>query len=121
MENGYEDRFVTFTARCLKVCEALPANRQGSIHIQDQLFRSSTSMTANYAEAQEAESRKDFIHKLKVAMKELSETRIWLKIAIQGEYIAEKKLKPLVDEAAELSRMLSAAVITARKNEHSSK
>ncbi len=55
--------------------------------LADQIFRSATSIAANYAEASESESRKDFIHKLKIAMKELSETRVWLKIIGESEYI----------------------------------
>jgi len=66
-----EDRVVKFTARCIKVCAALPDRRIGSTSLADQVFRSATSVAANYAEAEEAESRKDFIHKLKIAMKEL--------------------------------------------------
>ena len=75
-----EDRIVAFAARCVKVCAALPVKNVGSASFADQLFRSSTSVAANYAEACEAESGKDFVHKLKVSMKELSETRIWLKL-----------------------------------------
>lgn len=68
-----EDRVVKFTSRCIKVCVALPDRKIGSTSLADQVFRSATSVAANYAEAEEAESRKDFIHKLKIAMKELSE------------------------------------------------
>ena len=77
-----EDRIVAFVARCVKVCSALPVKNVGSASFADQLFRASTSIAANYAEASESESCKDFIHKLKIAMKELSETRVWLKIMV---------------------------------------
>ena len=59
--------------------EALPESRAGK-HIAGQLIRSGTSPAPNYGEAQSAESRKDFIHKLKIALKELRESMIWLKI-----------------------------------------
>lgn len=110
-----EDRIVRFAARCVKVTSALPPKAIGSSGFSDQLFRSSTSIAANYAEACEAESAKDFIHKLKVAMKELSETRIWLKLIGAVGHIESSKLDDLIAESKELSRILSASVITAKK------
>ena len=85
-----EDRMTKFAARCVKVCEALPPKRIGSMSFADQLFRSSTSVAANYAEATQSESRKDFVHKLKIALKELNESRTWLKI------IAEPDFRPAI-------------------------
>ena len=79
------------------------------------MFRSSTSIAANYAEACEAESAKDFVHKLKVAMKELSETRIWLRLIGEVDYVDKTKLADLIGESRELSRILSASVITAKR------
>ena len=114
--NDLEDRIVAFAARCVKVCAALPVKNIGSESFADQLFRSSTGIAANYAEASEAESAKDFVHKLKVSMKELSETRIWLKLIGESGYVEKSKLADLVAESWELSRILSASVITARRN-----
>jgi four helix bundle protein len=110
-----EDRIVAFAARCVKVCAALPVKNIGSANFADQLFRSSTSVAANYAEACEAESGKDFVHKLKVSMKELSETRIWLKLIGESGYVEKTKLADLISESKELSRILSASVITTKK------
>lgn len=110
-----EDRIVAFAARCVKVCAALPVKNVGSASLADQLFRSSTSVAANYAEACEAESGKDFVHKLKVSMKELSETRIWLKLIGESGYVEKTKLADLLSESKELSRILSASVITTKK------
>jgi four helix bundle protein len=114
--NSLEDRIVAFAARCVKVCAALPVKNIGSESFADQLFRSSTGIAANYAEASEAESAKDFVHKLKVSMKELSETRIWLKLIGESGYVEKTKLADLVTESWELSRILSSSVITARRN-----
>ena len=111
-----EDRIVRFASRCVNVCCALPPRKIGSSSFADQLFRSSTSVAANYAEASESESRKDFIHKIKIAMKELSETRVWLKIIGESEYIEKQKLQLLISESIELTRILSASIITARNN-----
>ena len=110
-----EDRIVAFAARCVKVCGALPVKNVGSANFADQLFRSSTSVAANYAEACEAESGKDFVHKLKVSMKELSETRIWLKLICESGYVEKVKLNDLISESKELSRIFAASVITTKK------
>ena len=110
-----EDRIVAFAARCVKVCSALPVKNVGSASFADQLFRASTGVAANYAEACEAESGKDFVHKLKIAMKELSETRIWLKLIGESGYVEKGKLADLISESKELSRILSASVITTKK------
>ena len=109
-----EDRLVCFAARCVKVCAAFSAKKLGGANIADQLFRSSTSVAANYAEASEAESRKDFVHKLKIVMKELSETRVWLKISGEVGYVAKSRLKDLIGEAEEISRILAASIISAK-------
>jgi len=110
-----EDRIVRFAARCVKVCAVLPKTAVGCGSLADQLFRSSTSIAANYAEASEAESAKDFVHKLKISMKELSETRVWLKLIGEVEYVESQKLADLVNESKELSRILSASVATTKK------
>ena len=110
-----EDRVTKFAARCVKVCEALPVKRIGSANFSDQLFRSSTSVAANYAEATQAESRKDFVHKLKIALKELTESRTWLKIIAEAGYVGKSLLAALIGESDELMRILSSSVITARR------
>lgn len=110
-----EDRITKFAARCVKVCEALPVKRVGSANFSDQLFRSSTSVAANYAEATQAESRKDFVHKLKIALKELTESRTWLKIIAEAGYVGKSSLTALIGESDELMRILSSSVITARR------
>ena len=111
---GLEERTALFAARIVNVCEAIPPGRLKSGHLKDQLFRAGTSVTANYAEAEEPESREDFVHKMKLAMKELAETRCWLRILGASGYIDAKRQEPLVEESRELSRMMGASVSTAR-------
>lgn len=65
-----EERLIQFTVRILALVEGLPATRVGN-HVAGQLVRSGTSPVANYSEAESAESRDDFVHKLKIALKEL--------------------------------------------------
>jgi len=110
-----EERIPLFAARCVNVCEAIPAKRLKAGHFKDQLFRSATSVSANYAEAEEPESRRDFVHKLKLSMKELSESRSWLRIIAASGYLDKQRLDPLIEESLELTRMLGASVATARR------
>src|SRR3989337_4495674 len=70
-------RLIDFAVRIIRTAESLPKTRAGN-HIAWQLIRCGTSPAPNYGEAQSAESRSDFIHKMKVSLKELRETRIWL-------------------------------------------
>ena len=67
-----EDRLIDFAVRIINVVEALPSSKAGN-HVAGQLIRSGTAPAPNYGEAQSAESRKDFIHKMKIALKELRE------------------------------------------------
>lgn len=110
-----EERVANFASRIIAVCDALPT-KTGSAHIKDQIFRSSTSVAANYAEASVPESRRDFVHKMNVALKELVETRMWLRIIVLREYVSEKQLVPLIHETDELAKIFHASVMTARKN-----
>ena len=80
-----EERFIDFAVTIVSVVESLPKSKAGN-HIANQLLRSGTSPAPNYGEAQSAESRPDFIHKIKISLKELRETMVWLKI------IARKRL-----------------------------
>ncbi len=89
VEFDLEERLVDFAARCIKVAQSLPRSFSGQ-HLSGQLTRSGTSPALNYGEAQGAESRKDFIHKMRVCLKELRETRICLKIIIRSEMLSEE-------------------------------
>lgn len=74
-----EERLINFAVAIVSVVESLPSSKAGN-HIANQLIRSGTSPAPNYGEAQSAESRNDFIHKMKISLKELRETLVWLKI-----------------------------------------
>src|SRR5580765_6510156 len=78
-----EERLLSYAARVGKVVDALPETRLGR-HIAGQLVRSGTSPAPNYAESCAAESKKDFVHKLGIALKELRETRVWLRLIIHA-------------------------------------
>ncbi len=112
-----EGRLVRFAIAIVTLTGQLPQNFQAK-HIATQLLRSGTAAAPNYAEARAAESRADFIHKLKIALKELNETAVWLRIlqgsfAIKADFVAR-----LVAENTELSKILVASIQTARRNEN---
>ena len=110
-----EDRLVDFAARVIDVTEALPDTR-ASRHISGQLVRCGTSPAPNYGEAQSAESRKDFIHKMKISLKELRETLVWLKIIERKGYCDSTRLEPLMSENNELISIFVKSIQTAQGN-----
>ena len=80
-------------------------------------MRSGTSPASNYGEAQGAESRSDFIHKLRISLKELRETKVWLLVIIRTEVISPKvKLLPILSENEELISILYSCIDTAQKS-----
>jgi four helix bundle protein len=110
-----EDRLLGFAARIGKVVDALPDTRL-SRHIAGQLVRSGTSPAPNYAEACAAESKKDFIHKLSIALKELRETRIWLRLIVKTGLLPLPRLTELIDEREQLNNIVGRSLITAKSN-----
>jgi len=111
-----EDRLLEFAARVGKVVDALPKSRLGS-HISGQLVRSGTSPAANYAEACAAESKRDFIHKLGIALKELRETRVWIKLILKAELLSASQMSDMLDEVSQLCNILGKSVVTAKANQ----
>lgn len=110
-----EERLINLAVSVVKLCDKLPRTAAGS-HIAGQLLRSGTSPAANYGEARGAESTKDFIHKLKLCLKELNESKIWLRIIAKSELPSGSRLEQTTQECAELSRIINASINTARKN-----
>lgn len=118
--DAMEDRFIDFAARICDVVENLPDTRKGR-HIAGQMIRSGTSPAPNYAEACAAESRADFVHKLGIVLKELRETRVWLKLAVRSKCTSSKRLQPLIDECTELMNITGKSITTAKAAETSKK
>lgn len=111
----FEERLVDFAAKIVLLTEGLPKTIAGR-HIADQLLRSGTSPAPNFSEARGAESTADFIHKLKIAIKELNETRVWLRILNKSRLRTAADPSSLLDEAGELSRIVNASIRTAKSN-----
>jgi len=107
------ERLLRYAARLGKVVDALPDTRLGR-HVAGQLVRCGTSPPANYEEACAAESRADFIHKIKVVLKELRETRGWLRLIVLTELLPEQRLSELQDEAEQLCNIFGQSVVTAK-------
>ncbi len=110
-----EERLIDFAVRIIRTAESLPKTRAGN-HITGQLIRCGTSPAPNYGEAQSAESRSDFIHKMKVSLKELRETRIWLLMIVKADLIKPiSNLEPLISENNELISIFVTSVKTANQ------
>ena len=110
-----QGRFIDYAVRIMNLSEKLPNTKFGN-HIRAQLLWSGTSPPPNYGEPQSAESKSDFIHKLKIALKELRETDVWLKIIVKAELIKPPaKLTPLLKETNELISILFKSIDTAKK------
>ncbi|MEO8588490.1 MAG: four helix bundle protein [Flavobacteriales bacterium] len=111
-----EDRLVDFSVLMLKVADALPKTYAGQ-HLSGQLTRSGTSPALNYGEAQSGESRRDFIHKVKICLKELRESRVCLKIIDRAGLLMDKELlAKSMAECNELTAIFVKSVKTAEAN-----
>jgi four helix bundle protein len=103
---------VLFAAEILHLSASLPKTAQAG-HISKQILRSGTATAANYGEARAAESRSDFIHKLRIVLKELNETAVWLQLIVESSLLSPDKTIAIVAENDELCRILAASIKTA--------
>jgi four helix bundle protein len=110
-----EERLLDYAVRIIRLADALPATRAGR-HVADQLLRCGTSPLANHGELQGAESRKDFIHKLGLCLKEIREARRWLRLAHRVPLLPPSKVDPLIDETEALIKIFAASIRTAERN-----
>ena len=108
-----EERLIDFAVRVVKLTTRLPRTAAGK-HIAAQILRSGTSPAANYGEARGAESHADFVHKVRIVLKELNETSIWLRILKRSEIVNPKLLTGIVQETKELCRSFSTTLRSAR-------
>jgi four helix bundle protein len=112
-----EERLLEYSVRIIRIVERLPNTLIGK-HIAGQLLRSGTSPYPNHGEAQAAESPKDFIHKLRISLKELRETQRWLKLIQRVPLIKKSEsLNDNLDETEELIKIFVASIKTAEKKQ----
>ena len=115
-EYDLEERLLSYSVRIIRIVEELPNTRVGN-HIAGQLLRSGTSPYPNHGEAQAAESPKDFVHKLRVSLKELRESKRWLML-IQRIPLIEpvERLDSVLGETEELIKIFVTSIKTAQAN-----
>jgi four helix bundle protein len=111
--DALEERLIEFAVRIIKLSAGLPKTPAGK-HIGSQILRSGTSPAPNYGEARGAESHADFVHKLRIVLKELNETSIWLRIIKRSQLLREERLDGLLEENNRLSKIFTASLKTSR-------
>jgi len=111
-----QERLIDFAVQIIRIAESLPKTRMGN-HTSGQLIRCGTSPAPNYGEAQSAESRSDFVHKMKICLKALRETMVWLIMIVRANLIKPlTKLDPIIEENDELISIFVSSINTARRN-----
>ena len=113
LADGLEERLVNFAVRIIKLAACLPRTPAGK-HIAGQILRSGTSPAPNYGEARGAESRADFVHKIRVVLKELNETSIWLRIIERSRLLKAELLVEIIQENGDLCKIFTASLKTVR-------
>ena len=108
-----EERLIDFAVRVVNLSASLPKTPAGK-HIAGQILRSGTSPAPNYGEARGAESHADFIHKLRIVLKELNETSVWLRVIERSQMLRKELTADIVGENKELCRIFAASLRTAR-------
>jgi len=104
-----EDRTLEFGKRIIHLSKALPKNAI-NFRLVDQVVRSGTSMGANYREANETETKKDFLFRMRICRKEGKETIYWLNLIIEANPEFEKRIQPLLKETYELVKIFAAII-----------
>ena len=111
-----EDRLIDFACLCLDVCDHLPNTKAGQ-NLEYQLSKSSTATALIYGEAQSAESPADFLHKIKLVLKEIRETRVNLRIISQKPLVTNIKIDQALNEAGQLMAIFLKSIETAKNNQ----
>jgi len=114
-----EDRLIRFACACLDICDLLP-NTKAAQNLAFQLSKSSTASALIYGEAQAAESPADFIHKMKMVLKEIRESRINLRIIKEKPVINSEKTSICLNECNELMAIFIKSIETAKNNTRNS-
>jgi len=112
-----EERLINFAVNTIKMAESISHSYAGN-HLANQLIRSSSSPALNYAEAQGAESKKDFLHKIKIALKELRESLVCIKIIKKLNLIPEDRIQSIEGECNELVSIFVKSAETTQKSMH---
>ena len=112
-----EERLLDYAARIMRLAEKLPSTRAGN-HVAAQLLRCGTSALPNHGEAQAAESPRDFVHKMRICLKELRETRRWLKLIQPVPMVRSPgQVEPLLEETESLIKIFFTSIRTAQRKQ----
>ena len=114
-KNITKTKTMDFAIRIVKLCNYLKDN-QKEFALSAQLLRSGTSIGANFREAQNAVSQKDFVNKISIALKEANETEYWLELLLRTKYLSQKEYENIYVDCNELVCLLTAIVKTSKHN-----
>lgn len=112
------DRLLDFAVEIIKITDALP-NTVAGRHVAGQLIRAGTSCGSNYEEACGAESRSDFAHKMSIVLKELKESRFWLRLISRTKMLASNRTEPVLEEWQQLCAIVAKSILTAKRRRSS--
>lgn len=113
--NVVKAKSLEFAVRIVNLYKFL-ANEQKEFVISKQILRSGTSIGANIREAEQAQSRADFINKLNIALKEANETEYWLELLIRTEYITQEQYESINNDSTEINKLLISIIKTTKNN-----
>ena len=111
------ERLLDFVVKIIKIADALPNTTSGR-HIGGQLVRAGTSSGSSYEEGCGAESRSDFIHKMSLVLKELKESRFWLRLIHRTQMLSPKDINPVIGECEQLCAIIGKSISTAKRRRH---
>jgi four helix bundle protein len=117
IKNSYdlEDRLINFACLCIEIGDLMPNSCAGKV-LEQQLVKSATACALNYGEAQAAESKADFLHKIRITLKEIRETRVNLRIINQRPLVVHEKLDKALSEVNQLMAIFIKTVTTIKNN-----
>jgi four helix bundle protein len=114
-KNILKEKSFALALRIIKLYKFLVENKKEYV-MSKQVLRSGTSVGAMIREAQNAESKMDFVHKLAIAQKECDESLYWLELLVQSDYITDESFKSVYGETEQVFKMIKSAILTTKKN-----
>jgi len=115
MKNVLKEKSFALALRIIKLYKFLIENKKEYV-LSKQILRSGTSVGAMIREAQNAESKMDFVHKLAIAQKECDESIYWMELLVQSNYISKESFESVSAEAEQVLKMIKSAILTTKRN-----
>lgn len=114
-QNVLKDKSFLFALRIIKCCKFLQSDKKEFV-LSKQLLRCGTSIGANIREAEQAQSKADFIHKLSISIKETNETLYWLELLFHSEYLKKNEFESIYKDCTELIKLLTSIIKKSKLN-----